>query len=302
MKRRSFLKRSAIAGASAASAPYVLLPRKGLAAEAAMPDLVAVKNAEPGAMLDKAMAEFGGMERFVKKNQTVVVKPNIAWDRPPELGANTHPELVKRVVEHCVKAGAKKVYVLDHTVNKSSNCYSNSGIEEAARNAGAVVVPVDTEGRYQKVQVPGDTLKETAVHEQVLEADVLINVPVVKHHGSTHVTLSMKNLMGVIWDRRAYHKQGLHPCIAEFCLFKKPDLNIADAYRVTLRNGPQRARPEDVAVKKTLLVSTDCVAIDAAAAKIQGTDPLKVQHIVMAAEKKVGVMDLTKLNIKRITV
>ncbi len=300
MKRRSFLKRSTLAGASAASAPYLVLPGRGLAAEA--PDLVAVKNGEPDVMLDKAMAELGGMERFVKKGQTVVVKPNIAWNRPPELGANTHPGLVKRVVEHCVKAGAKKVYVLDHTVNKSADCYKKSGIEQAARDGGAIVVPVDTEGRYQKVQIPGDTLKETAVHEQVLEADVLVNVPVIKHHASAKVTLSMKNLMGIIWDRRAYHKQGLHDCIAEFCLFKKPDLNIADAYRVTLRNGPQRARPEDVVEKKTLLVSTDCVAIDAAAAKVQGTDPQKVQHIVLAAEKKVGVMDLGKLNIKRITV
>jgi uncharacterized protein (DUF362 family) len=302
MKRRSFLKRSALAGTSAASTPYLILSHEASAAEATMPDLVAVKNAEPDIMLDKAMAEFGGMERFVKKGQSIVIKPNIAWDRPPELGANTHPGLVKRVVEHCVKAGAKKVYVLDHTVNKSASCYDKSGIEAAAREGGAVVVPVNTEGRYQKVEVPGETLKETAVHEQILEADVLINVPVIKHHVSAKVTLSMKNLMGAIWDRRAYHKQGLHACIAEFCLFRKPDLNIVDGYRVTLRNGPQRARPEDVVLKKTLLVSTDCVAVDTAAAKIQGTDPQKVEHIVMAAEKKIGVMDLGKLNIKRITV
>ncbi len=302
MKRRAFLKRSALAGTSAASASYLLLSGKASAAEAASPDLVAVKGGEPDIMLDKAMTELGGMEQFVKKNQTVVVKPNIAWNRPPELGANTHPGLVKRVVEYCVKAGAKKVYVLDHTVNKSMDCYKKSGIEKAASDGGAVVVPVDTEGRYQKVEVPGDTLKETAVHEQILEADVLINVPVIKHHSSTKVTLAMKNMMGAIWDRRAYHKQGLHACIAEFCLFKKPDLNIVDGYRVTLRNGPQRARPEDVVVKKTLLVSTDCVAVDVAAAKIHGTDPQIVEHIVMAAEKKVGVMDLTTLNIKRITV
>jgi uncharacterized protein (DUF362 family) len=248
------------------------------------------------------MEALGGMGQYVKKDQVVLVKPNIAWNRGPELGANTNPDLVKRVVEHCINAGAKKVYVMDHTVNKSADCYAKSGIEAAARDAGAVVVPVNTEGRYQKVTVPGDTLKETAVHEQVLEADVLINVPVIKHHVSAQVTLSMKNLMGVIWDRRAYHKAGLHDCIAEFCLFRKPDLNIVDGYRVTLRNGPQRARPEDVAMKKMLLVSADCVAVDTAAAKIQGADPAKVQHIVKAAAKKVGTMDLSGLSIKRITV
>jgi len=288
---------------SAVVLPCLVLPRRGVAADApGFPDLVAVKDGEPPAMLDKAMEALGGMGRYVKKGQTVVVKPNIAWNIAPELGANTHAGLVKRVVEHCVNAGAKKVYVLDHTVHKSADCYKKSGIEAAARDGGAVVVPVDTEGRYQKVIVPGDTLKETAVHEQILEADVLINAPVIKHHVSAQVTLAMKNLMGVIWDRRAYHKAGLHDCIAEFCLFKKPDLNIVDGYRVTLRNGPQRARPEDVVTKKTLLVSSDCVAVDTAAAKIQGADPAKVPHIVKADAKKIGTMDLTKLNIKRITV
>lgn len=301
MNRRTFLKQSAIV--SAVSAPYLLLPRRGMSADApALPDLVAVKNGEPEVMLDKALEAIGGIGRFVHKDQTVVVKPNIAWNRAPEMGANTHPGLVKRVVEQCINAGAKKVYVLDHTVDKRDDCYKLSGIETAARDGGGVVVPVDTEGRYQKVSVPGETLKSTAVHEQILEADVLINVPVIKHHASAHVTACMKNLMGVIWDRRAYHKDGLHDCIAEFCLFKKPDLNIVDGYRVTLRNGPQRARPEDVVLMKNLLVSTDCVAADAAAAKIQGSDPAKVPYIVAADAKKIGTMDLAKLNIKRITV
>ena len=135
-----------------------------------------------------------------------------------------------------------------------------------------------------------------------LEGDVLINVPVIKHHGSAQVTISMKNLMGAIWDRRFYHKAGLHDCIAEFCLFRKPDLNIVDGYRVTLRNGPQRARPEDVVTKKMLIVSADCVAADTAAAKIQGADPAKVGHITRAAELKIGRNDLSALSIERITV
>jgi len=290
--------------ASAVTAPGLLLPRRGMAAdEVGIPDLVAVKDGEPPAMLDKAMGAIGGMGLYVKKGQTVVVKPNIAWNRGPELGANTDPALVKRVVEHCMNAGAKKVYVLDHTVNKSADCYKKSGIEAAARDGGAVVVPADQEGRYQEVEVPGGkTLKKTAVHEQILEGDVLINVPVIKHHGSAQVTISMKNLMGAIWDRRFYHKAGLHDCIAEFCLFRKPDLNIVDGYRVTLRNGPQRARPEDVVTKKMLIVSADCVAADTAAAKIQGADPAKVGHITRAAELKIGRNDLSALSIERITV
>jgi uncharacterized protein (DUF362 family) len=296
MRRRHFLQ------TAAASAPFLMLPRKSFAQEAKRPDLVAVRNGEPDEMLDRAIKELGGMSRFVPKGSTVVVKPNIGWPRPVESGANTNPLLVKRVVQACLQAGAKKVYVFDHTVGeKMKQCYDLSGIGAAAKEAGAVVAAGSDRRHYQKQDIQDATrLKEVEVHELLLESDVLINIPVLKHHGGAKATIAMKNLMGCIWDRGAYHRQGLQECIADFCLLHKPQLNIVDAYRVTMNNGPQRARPEDVELKRMLIASPDIVAADAAAVRLLRPQSHGARHISLAAEKKIGTMDLDSLNIRKI--
>lgn len=284
--------------------PTLLLSRKSRAAEApagATPDLVAVRNGEPEVMLDKALEALGGMGRFVAKGATVAVKPNIGWAREAETGANTHPGLVKRVVELCLNAGAKKVYVFDHTVSTGGECYAKSGIKAAAESAGAVLAPGDNQGHYQQVDIAsGVRLKSAQVHELVLSTDVLINVPVLKHHSGSRATIAMKNLMGVVWDRQAYHKLGLHQCIADFCLYRKPQLNLVDAYRVTTGNGPQRARPEDIETMKMLIAGVDIVAVDTAAARLLKATPQDVEHIALAAGMKVGRTDIDAMDIRRI--
>jgi len=266
-----------------------------------VPDLVAVKNGEPGALFDEAIQAMGGISRFVRKGQTAVIKPNIAWNRGPDTGANTNPLLVKRIVEHCKQAGAKRVYVFDHTIDHEPDCYKHSGIEQAARSAGALVVPGNQEKNYQKAIIPNaKTLKKVKVHELILESDVYINVPVLKHHSYTTLTLAMKNQMGVVWDRMEYHNTDLHRCISDFCHFKIPDLNIMDAYRVTMRNGPQRAGKDDLTLMKMLLISTDIVAIDAAASKLFGKEPRMIRHVRYGNEDKIGNMNLEELHIKKI--
>ncbi len=268
-----------------------------------VPDIVAVRNGKPEVMFDLAIAALGGISKFVKPNQKVVVKPNIGWDRGPESGANTNPLLVKRIVEHCLKAGAKKVYVFDNAVDFGVKTYQTSGIATLAKEGGALVVPANDFSNYLPIDIPGgQVLKKAQVHEVLLEADVFINVPVLKHHFASQVTISMKNLMGVVWDRMTYHRQGLHECIADFCLFRKPNLNVVDAYRVTMANGPQNAGKEDVALKKMLLLSADAVAVDAAATKILGVNPAHIPHIKMGHERHIGNMELNKLAIRKITV
>jgi len=304
MHRRDAVRILAGGTASLLVGPTLLLSRKSRAAEAAegaVPDLVAVRNGEPEVMLDKALEALGGIGRFVAKGATVLVKPNIGWAREAETGANTHPGLVKRLVELCLNAGAKKVYVFDHTVSAGAECYGKSGIKAAAESAGAVVAPGDNASHYQQVDIPqGARLKSAQVHELLLSTDVLINVPVLKHHSGSRATIAMKNLMGVVWDRQAYHKLGLHQCIADFCLYRKPQLNLVDAYRVTTANGPQRARPEDIETMKVLLASTDIVAVDTAAARLLKATPQEVEHIALAAGAKVGRMDIDALDIRRI--
>jgi uncharacterized protein (DUF362 family) len=144
------------------------------------------------------------------------------------------------------------------------------------------------------------TLKKSKVHELILESDVFFNVPVLKSHSSARVTIAMKNLMGIVWDRGEWHANDLHQCIADFAAYRKPDLNIVDAYAVMKRNGPRGVSVEDVVTMKSLLLSTDMVTADAASAKLFGREPSDIPHIRIAAEKKIGRMDLDALSIKRI--
>ena len=307
MDRRAFFKKSF--GASLLAGSYLALNREGLFASTArsrtsLPfDLVAVRGGEPEVMFTKGMEALGGIGAFVKKGQKVVVKPNMGWDVPPERGGNTNPKLMAEIVRQCLGAGAKEVYVFDHTCDSWQRCYKNSGIETAVKDAGGKIAPAHTEGYFHDVAIPGGkVLTKAKEHELVLESDVFINVPILKNHGGTRLTAALKNLMGNVWDRRFWHANDLHQCIADFATFRKPNLNIVDAYYVMKRNGPRGVSVEDVVTMKAQLFSTDMVAIDTAAAKLFGMDPTDVDHIQIAAEQKVGRMDLEKLNIKRITV
>lgn len=265
-------------------------------------DLVAVKGGEPEVMFDKAIAALGGMSQFVKKGQKVVVKPNIGWDVPPERAGNTNPKLVARIVKRCYEAGASEVFVFDNTCDNWIKAYANSGIEKAVKDAGGKIVPGNTESYYKPVTVKGHVLKNTSVHELILNCDVFINVPVLKHHSSADMSIAMKNLMGIVWDRRYWHRNNLHQCIADFAGYRKPDLNVVDAYRVMMKNGPRGVSEADVSIMKSLIVSRDIVAVDAAAAKLFGGSPEDVAYIKLAHDMKIGSMDLSKLSIHRISV
>ncbi len=264
-------------------------------------DMVAVKNGEPDVMFDKAIESLGGMGTFVKQGQKVVVKPNIGWDVSPDRAGNTNPLLIKRIIEHCFNAGAKEVYVFDNTCDEWSKCYKTSSIENYAKEAGAKVVPGNSESYYHEVSIPnGKKLKTAKVHELILESDVFINVPVLKHHSSTNLSIAMKNMMGIVWDRRYWHQNDLNQCIADYPTFRKPDLNVIDAYRVMMKNGPRGVSLSDVVTFKSQILSTDIVAADAAAAKIFGSEPEDIPYIVKAAELGIGTYNLDSLNINRI--
>jgi len=312
MKRRDFIRTgfgaAAFTGASLSvpfnnlwSFPASLLPR--LPASPLLPfDLVAVKGGEADFMFDQAIAAMGGMQSFVQKGQKVVIKPNIGWDVVPERAGNTNPQLVKRVVQHCLEAGAKEVYVFDNTCDKWDKCYSNSGIEKAVKDAGGKMAPGNTENYYQTVEIPGgEKLKTAKVHELILGSDVFINMPVLKSHSSAKLTITMKNLMGVVWDRGYWHKNDLNQCIADYAAYvKKPTLNIVDAYRVMMKNGPRGVSEADVSLMKSLILTPDMVAADAAAAKLFGMNPDDVPYIGIADSMGIGTMALDKLNVHRI--
>jgi len=319
MKRREFIRKSTAAAAFTGAA--LTIPIHNLWATPASPlprppaslpprphapmlpyDLVAIKGGEPGIMFDQAIAALGGMQAFVKKGQKVVIKPNIGWDVSPERAGNTNPMLVKRVVEHCFQAGAKEVYVFDNTCDKWDRCYATSGIERAVKDAGGKLAPGNTENYYQTVEIPnGKKLKSAKVHELILGSDVFINMPVLKSHSSARLTIAMKNHMGIVWDRGFWHRNDLNQCIADFTTYvKQPDLNIIDAYRVMMKNGPRGVSEADVSLMKSLILSPDQVAADAAATKLFGISPDEVPYIGIAESMGVGSAALDKLNVHRI--
>jgi len=168
------------------------------------------------------------------------------------------------------------------------------------KHAAGTMAPGNNEKYFHPVQVTGKRLKDAQEHELILESDVFINVPVLKNHGSASITVSMKNLMGIVWDRRYWHSNDLHQCIADFSCYRKPDLNVVDAYNVMMQNGPRGVSSDDVVNMKSQLISTDMVTADTAAAKLFGINPDDVEYIRSAAKQGAGRNDLNNLAIKRI--
>lgn len=308
MKRRDFLRTAlagAVAGAVKIEGSTILAADKGASTETPN-DLVAVMGGEPAELYKKGIEAMGGMKRFVKKGQKVVVKPNIGWDKTPEYAANTNPVLVSEIVKDCLAAGASEVVVFDHTCDEWEGCYKNSGIAEAAEKAGAKVAFAHDEKYYREVELPlAVKMKNPKIHEAIIDCDVWINVPILKNHGGAKMTISMKNYMGIVWDRGYLHRHNLQQCIADATTYeKRPVLNIVDAYRIMTQNGPKGKATDDVQLAKAIFMSTDIVAVDTAATKFfsqyreMSLDNLP--YLSMAQNVKVGTMDIDSLKVARI--
>lgn len=309
MERRNFIKTAILGGIAGA---VQLKSNNLLAGEkmsvSASNDLVAVMGGEPGEMYKKGIEAMGGISKFVKKGQKVVVKPNIGWDKRPEFAANTNPELIAEIVKDCFVAGAAEVIVFDHTCDEWQSCYKNSGIEAAAKAAGAKLAFAHDEKYYKSVPLPkGVRLKEVKIHESIIDCDVWINVPVLKNHGGARMTIAMKNYMGIVWDRRFWHSNDLQQCIADCATYPKmPVLNIVDAYRIMTQNGPKGKSIEDVQNPKALFISADIVAVDTAAVRFfnqfREMKLEEVSHIGIAEKMKLGTTDIDNLKVERIKI
>jgi uncharacterized protein (DUF362 family) len=262
------------------------------------PRLVVAQGGEPRALVQRALADLGGIRRFVSGQDVVVLKPNIAWDRTPEQAANTNPEVVAEVVRQCWQAGAKRVIVTDGSCNEPRRCFQRSGIQAAALAEGAEVILPDPE-LYSMVDLGGVVLKSWPVLTPFLEADKIINLPIAKHHGLVGATLGMKNWYGILGGQRNRLHQQIHQSLADLANFMLPTLTLLDCYRVLLRNGPTGGNLEDVVLKKTMVAGTDPVALDAYAAKAWwNLDPEHLPYLQMAADFGLGAVDFDKLPVK----
>jgi uncharacterized protein (DUF362 family) len=269
-----------------------------IASDPQWPQLTVVQNGEPRALVQKALENLGGIRRFVSRQDVVVLKPNIAWDRTPEQAANTNPDLVAEVVRQCWQAGAKRVIVTDVSCNEPRRCFSRSGIQAAVRAEGAEVILPDPE-LFREVDMGGVVLKTWPVFTPFLEADKIFNLPIAKHHVLTGATLGMKNWYGILGGQRNRLHQQIHQSLADLASFMLPTVTLMDCYRVLVRNGPTGGNLEDVVLKKTLVAGTDPVAIDAYVAKAYwNLNPAQMPYLQMTAARGLGTVDFEKLQVK----
>jgi uncharacterized protein (DUF362 family) len=251
-------------------------------------------------LVQAAVDGLGGMKQFVKPGNTVVLKPNVAWARTPEQAATTNPEVVAEVVRLCKAAGAREIKVIDHSIDLDTAAFKMSGIQVAAEKAGAQVISARSQSMYQRVKLSrGKVLKSVDVLRDLMRADVCINLPIAKVHGSTKVTLGVKNMMGVVWDRGAWHESAsLDQCIADFAAQFRPKLTILDGVRTLLTNGPKG--PGRVGTPGVVVAGVDTVAVDAYGTTLLNFKPQDVGHIKLAFASGVGEMRLDRIKVKHV--
>ena len=301
MDRRDFLKQVMLwsAGITTAIPSFQIVPEL-LAMEKQQSLVTHAKGKDYYKLVAQVLEPLGTISKFVKTGDRVVIKPNMAWDRNPAQAANTHPQVVKALVELSLDAGAKKVMVFDRTCNEERRCYVNSGIQEAMETVkdsrlkyfhpdSRKFVPVDIKR--------GIAVRKLEIYKDALEADTYINVPVAKHHSLSRLTLGLKNSMGVLGGDRGQMHHDLGQKLADLATVVRPKLTVIDATRILLRNGPQGGDLDDVMVLDTIVASADPVACDAFATTLFDLQPKEISSTVAAYKLGLGEMDLAKMQI-----
>jgi len=296
MTRRQFLKTGAAGVAlGMAASPEFLVAKEEY-------DLVVISG-EPVAATKKALEAIGGISRFVKKGQRVVLKPNMSFTRTPEFGATTHPSVVVTVAQACMDAGAQQVLILDHTLHRAELCLERTGIREACKNiSGAHVLALQERKFFQEIKIPqGKVLERVEVMKELLDNPVLINIPVAKSHSATGVSLGIKGLMGLIWDRESFHSRyNMNQALADLATVIKPQLTILDATRALTSGGP--GGPGEVKKPNLVIAGIDPVAVDSYGVSVvpwygQNFKGRQVEHLLIAHQRGLGKIDIDQLKI-----
>jgi uncharacterized protein (DUF362 family) len=263
--------------------------------------LAAVHGADPAAITQRAIAALGGIERFVRPGDDVIVKPNICVAyHGPEYAATTNPEVVATLVSLCLGAGAKRVRVMDSPFGGTAEqAYKISGIEEAVKAAGGEMELMSS-FKFGQTAIPqGQDITEWPVYQDVLQA-VLIDVPIAKHHGMARLTLGAKNLMGLIQDRGSIHRN-MGQRLADLSSLFRPALTVVDAVRILMDNGPTGGDLNDVKQTDLVIASHDIVAADAYATRLFGLQPSDISYIGASARMGLGTMDLAGVRVEELS-
>ena len=298
--RREFIK------ISAGAALVTLLPKSLLRASNDNGPVIGVAHGEPAKLVRAAVDLVGGIKSYVKSGDVVCIKPNLSFASNVDCGATTNPEIVKQMVQLCLDAGASKIMVMDHTIQDPTLCIENSRIEEAIIDKKVSLVTLQKDRQYAEIEVPdGKELNTIQVAKAIQNADVLINMPTAKSHSATGVSLGIKNLMGLIWDRGYLHRMNLHRAIAELATVIKPDLTVVDATRVLTSGGP--GGPGKTVILNKVVAGTDPVAVDPYTVGItqwyrKSFTGTQVTYIKAAADLGLGEIDTDKMRIKEVVV
>jgi Uncharacterized conserved protein len=305
MDRRQFIRDALLwsAGATLAVPRFTFSAETPAKTTTPSPLLSVAKGDDYAALVTRVLQPLGGMGKFVRPGDRVVVKPNIGWDRTPEQGANTNPIVVQTVVKQALAAGAKKVLIFDHTCNEPRLCYTNSGIERAVKeinDSRAVIEHIDPR-KFVPVDIAkGKAITRWELYKDALDCDCYINVPIAKHHGFVRLTLGLKNIMGVMGGNRRSIHQELAQSLADLNTVIRPKLTIIDATRIMINNGPKSGNPEDIRRLDTLVASSDIVAADAYATTLFGLQPDAISSTVAAYNMGLGEMALDRIKVMEV--
>ncbi|MBU0482687.1 MAG: DUF362 domain-containing protein [Proteobacteria bacterium] len=301
MDRREFLRQISLWSAGITlGVPGFRITGEAVAAERPEAVVSQATGKDYVALVTKVLDPLGGMGKFVRPGDKVVIKPNIGWDRNPEQAANTHPLIVKTLVEQALAAGAGEIKVFDRTCNEERRCYVNSGIKDALdRIKDKKVTYFHPDPRkFIPVDIKrGKAVSRLEIYKDALEADTYINVPIAKHHGLSRLTMGIKNSMGVLGGRRGNMHHDLGQKLADLATVIRPKLTVIDATRILLRNGPQGGDLDDVKVLDTLIASADPVAADAYTTTLFDLIPEDIESTVAAYKMGLGEMNLDAIRI-----
>jgi uncharacterized protein (DUF362 family) len=303
VNRRDFIK-TGLGLAAVAMLPKTLF---GAEPDPVAGPVIAVARGTKSKLAKGALDLLGGMGKFVKPGDKVCIKPNISFAANSECGATTTAEITRQVVQLCLDAGAARVVIFDHTIQEAALCVERSRVNAAVVDKEKVsLLTLTKERQFAETPIPGGKeLKSAKIAKVVLESDKFINLPTAKSHSATGVSLGMKGLMGLIWNRGALHQLNLHQAIADLASVVKPDLTIIDATRALTSGGP--GGPGKTATLNMVIAGIDPVAVDSYAVGItqwynKSFAGTSVKHIVAAAEMGLGEIDTAKMDIKQATV
>ncbi len=309
VSRREFLVRAGATGAllaGAAAGGYALWqpkhfvpgfePEKGLQLPSyaiepnkTLPSLAIAHGAEHDATVRAAIGALGGMSRFIRKGDVVMIKPNVAFDTPPALAATTHPETLRAVAKLVLEAGAARVFIADNPINSPAGCFLKSGLRQVADVLNVDLLYPES-GSFAPLQLDGEVLRNWPFfHEPFKKATKVIGVAPCKDHNLCHASMTMKNWYGLLGGRRSQFHQYIHSIVSDFALMMKPTLVVLDGMNVLMKNGPTGGRLSDVKQMGTVVAGTDMVAVDSYGyTHLMGRDLAELTYVHKAQARGLG--------------